>query len=84
MYQLLVPDAVKKQLRKLDPRYKRAVSGALDRLCEIPTTLGEPLKGEFKGLFRLRVANYRIVYQINHQRRVVLLITIEHRKDVYR
>lgn len=83
MYELLIPDEVKKQLIKLDFRYKKAVANVLDHLCQVPT-IGEPLKGEFEGLFRLRVARYRIIYQVNHLRRIILLITIEHRKDVYR
>ncbi|MEU3048500.1 type II toxin-antitoxin system RelE/ParE family toxin [Streptomyces sp. NPDC006984] len=36
------------------------------------------------GLYRLRVGSYRIAYQVNDGELVVLVVTVGHRKDVYR
>ena len=55
----------------------------IDALAEQPA-LGSKLKGEFKGLWRLRVGRYRIIYEILDGELVVLILRIGHRRDVYR
>jgi len=40
------------------------------------------LKGKFKGMRRMRVGNYRVIYEIIED--VVLVLRIHHRKDVYK
>lgn len=39
------------------------------------------LRGEFKGLYRLRVGNYRIIFDIEKNK--ITVISILHRKDAY-
>jgi mRNA interferase RelE/StbE len=43
---------------------------------------GELLRGKFKGMFKLRVGDYRIVYI--KTKNSVLILRIRHRKHVYR
>ena len=43
---------------------------------------GEPLRGKYKGMFKLRVGDYRIVY--TNTKNGVLILRIRHRKHVYR
>ncbi len=77
--------------------YKLSVAGDLDRLDgavalrilkKIERTLaeegrsGEPLAGEFAGLFRLRVGDYRVIYA--RMADGYLVLRIGHRGDVYR
>lgn len=45
---------------------------------------GKALSGEFKGLYRWRSGKFRIVYEIQQEVLVVLVLRIGHRKDVYR
>jgi mRNA interferase RelE/StbE len=56
---------------------------AIDRLADNPGA-GSVLKGEFSGLRRLRVGSYRIVYEVQAQQLVVLVVRIGHRRDIYR
>ena len=42
------------------------------------------LRGFAAGVWRYRIGNYRIFYTVDVDRRVVSLVTIEHRKDAYR
>jgi mRNA interferase RelE/StbE len=42
------------------------------------------LKGEYAGLRRIRVGNYRIVYEVQDRQLMVLVIRIGHRREVYR
>lgn len=42
-----------------------------------------PLKGELAGRYRYRVGNYRVMYRIEDDKRVVIVLLIKHRKDIY-
>lgn len=59
------------------------IAKAIDRLALHPG-LGEPLRGEWKGYWKYRTGNYRIVYRVEHSRLLIYVITIGDRKDVYR
>lgn len=42
------------------------------------------LKGDLAGFFRLRVGDYRVIYEILHDERVIVVHLIGHRREVYR
>lgn len=44
----------------------------------------EALTGEFEGLFKLRVGDYRVVYELIHEEKLILIHAIGHRRDIYR
>lgn len=41
------------------------------------------LQGEFKGLFRLRLRTYRIIYEKQNDKLIILVLRVSHRKDAY-
>jgi len=43
-----------------------------------------PLKGQFSRLFKLRIGNYRIIYDIDYENFVITVHYIGHRKDIYK
>lgn len=43
----------------------------------------QALKGEFSALYRLRVGDYRVIYELDHNRRLIVVAIIGHRSDVY-
>jgi len=45
---------------------------------------GERLKGNWKGLWRLREGDYRIIYAVVNDELVILILRIGHRRDVYK
>lgn len=51
---------------------------------EDPRRLGHALTGDRKGLRRYRVGDYRIVAAIEDDRFVVLVVSVGHRREVYR
>jgi mRNA interferase RelE/StbE len=79
-----------KSLGKLDPTVRRKIVSALDRLVEELTTHGRPvlshvtkLKGT-DGDFRLRVDDWRVIFQLQGDRLVVLVLDLGHRREIYR
>lgn len=81
-------DTAKKQLKKLDREAgARIVDYLYNRVALVsdPRTLAKPLVGEgFKGLWRFRVGDYRIICDIVDEQLVVVVLAIGHRRDVYR
>jgi len=62
----------------LRARLARAIS---ERLTTAPQRFGEPLRGTLKGYWKLRVGDYRVVFQVVGQE--VMILAIIHRRDVY-
>ena len=75
---------VKKDIPKLPKTIKARVKKAIEtRLSFDPVGLGKPLRYSFVGHRRIRVGDYRIVYRIDPKKRIVTIVTIQHRKSVY-
>jgi mRNA interferase RelE/StbE len=61
-------------------RIKKAIG---ERLATDPVSHGKPLQYALKGHRHLRVGDYRVIYRIVPERRCVLIVAIDHRKDIY-
>jgi len=67
-----------------DARLKRRIADAIDALTVKPRPPGcVKLVGE-ENVWRVRVGDYRILYEIQEGRLVVLVIRIAHRREAYR
>jgi mRNA interferase RelE/StbE len=53
-------------------------------LAASPHRVGKPLKLGLEGLHSARRGDYRVIYQIDDQRRLVTIVAVEHRSDIYR
>ena len=53
------------------------------RLMVDPISYGKPLRYALRGHRRLRVGDWRIVYRVEMTPRVVFIVAIDHRKDIY-
>jgi mRNA-degrading endonuclease RelE of RelBE toxin-antitoxin system len=53
-------------------------------LLEKPHVVGKPLTNELTGYHSARRGAYRVIYRIDDQSRVVHVVRIDHRADVYR
>ena len=51
--------------------------------CDDPRRIGKALTGQFKGSWRYRVGNYRILAEIHDDKLIILLIEIGHRSTAY-
>ena len=53
-------------------------------LLDNPHRVGKPLRGDLAGIFSARRGTYRILYRINEALQEVVVLRIDHRRDVYR
>lgn len=73
------------ELEKLDPVIAQRILTKTKWLSEnIDQITPKPLTGALKGLLKLRVGDYRVIYSINPQKLLVTVHMIGHRGDVYR
>ncbi len=83
-YQIKHKNSVFKDLKKIPRNIIDSIVEAINsRLTAFPHKFGKPLKGEWKGCYRLRVGDYRIIYEINDLEVIVIIIKIGNRDDVY-
>ncbi len=79
-------DAAAKELRRLDHQTQHVILRYFrERIagCEDPRRFGKSLSGEFAGLWRYRVGNYRMICMVEDDKLVVLVLRVGHRKDAY-
>lgn len=82
---LRVAAAAERQLARLPERIAAAVvEFLLGPLVENPRRVGHPLQRELAGLWSARRGAYRVVYEIDDEDRIIDVLRIEHRSDVYR
>lgn len=83
-YAVVLKPAAVRDLRKLPEDVRRRVAGRIDALSGDPRPSGaETLQGE-RNLYRIRVGDYRVIYQVENKELVVLVVHIGHRREVYR
>lgn len=79
------PKAIRdlKKLRTSNPSFTNRIIKLIDSLASNPFS-GKPLKGEKHGCCSLRCGDYRIIYEFYPSQKVVHIIRVGHRKDIYR
>lgn len=76
--------SVMDDIAELDGSAKRIVKKAIEeKLMVDPLKFGKPLRRNLSGLFKLRVGDYRIIYQVRESEVVVVVVTVGHRRAVY-
>ncbi|WP_234571928.1 type II toxin-antitoxin system RelE family toxin [Rhodohalobacter sp. 614A] len=82
-WQVEIERKAQKALKKIPNPFKSNIIEAIDRLTEDVRPVGSKKLRGAEDLYRIRVNDYRIVYQIHDQKLVVLIVRIGHRKDIY-
>jgi mRNA interferase RelE/StbE len=83
-YDVTYAKAAARALRRLDRPVQRRLLDAIDHLGDDPRPPGTKALQGGGGLLRIRIGDYRVVYAVEDDRLVVLVVTLGHRRDVYR
>jgi len=83
-YRITILPAALGQLAELPRLDQRRIKASIDRLAVDPRPAGVKKLQGMREFLRLRSGNYRIIYTVEDDRRMVLIIRIGHRRDVYR
>lgn len=83
-YAITFARSARRELEKIDRPIARRILAKIEELSEEPRPVGcQKLRGE-SGLWRLRVGDYRVVYGVDDGRRLVDIVAVGHRREVYR
>lgn len=82
MYSIEFTDTARKQLLKLPRDVQKRVISALERIRIRPEAYVKKLVGD-PG-YRLRVGDYRVIMDIEHNKLIILVLKVGHRKNVYK
>jgi mRNA interferase RelE/StbE len=82
-YSLSYKRSVTKDLKRIDKKQVRRILESLEKkLQHDPLSAGKALGGEFDGLGRIRLGDYRAIYSVSGNE--VIILRIAHRKESYR
>jgi len=84
MYKVEWTKLAQKSLKSLDIIIARKIKIKVNfELARDPYQEGEPLKGNLKGKWSFHYASYRIIYEIQKSKLLVLIVEVGHRKSIY-
>jgi mRNA interferase RelE/StbE len=84
VYSVELSHRATKQFLALSMDVRGQLAPKIDALAENPRPVNARKLEGLKEAYRLRVGDYRVVYEIREERRQVLIARIAHRRDVYR
>jgi mRNA interferase RelE/StbE len=82
-YTILIERYAQKQIMKLDKKAIPIIKSAIAALADNPRPYGyKKLKGE--EAYRIRIGDYRIIYEIDDDKIIVTVVSVGHRKNIYK
>ncbi|MEY2828883.1 MAG: hypothetical protein RIQ33_741 [Bacteroidota bacterium] len=82
-YTIFVERYAQKQIAKLNKSAIPLIKNAIAELADNPRPSGyKKLKGE--DAYRIRVGDYRIIYEINDKQIIITVVSVGHRKEIYK
>ena len=82
-YTIDIRPRARRSLSQLDPTVRKAIAETIDALSMNPRPPGAaPLKGH-RPYLRVRSGDYRVIYAVDDQVRVVTVAAVGHRRQIY-
>jgi mRNA interferase RelE/StbE len=83
-YRIEFKSSALKELERLPRQIIPRVVAAIKGLVENPYPSGVKKLAGFERTYRVRVGDYRIMYEIYEDRLIIEIIRVKHRKDIYK
>lgn len=84
MYKVIVTGRAERALAKVDAGTRRRIIMAIEHLAADPQKKADVKKLIGSEFYRLRVSDWRVIFDRNVREKLIRVITIGHRKEVYR
>ncbi len=83
-YRVILANSVRKFIKKLNKKERRTLISDIEKLsCAHAAVLDVKKLKNYKNLYRLRCGSYRVVFRPYKQEKILLVIVVAHRKEVY-
>ena len=83
-YRIEFSTTAERQFKKLQKEVQARLKNRIDILAENPFPRGLKKLSAEEDLYRLRIGDYRIIYQVQGKALLILILKLGHRKNVYR
>ena len=83
IYEIYIYPKAEKEIEKIGKPFRDAVINKIQKLAENPYPVGS-IKLTNVDLYRIRIGNYRVLYEVEKKDKRILITRIKHRKDIYR
>lgn len=83
-YQIEFTPAARRQLAKLPTSVRQALGPVIQALADDPRPSQGKLLVNTRNLWRVKGGDYRVLYRIEEERLVVLVVKVAHRREAYR
>jgi mRNA interferase RelE/StbE len=85
VYRVRILNAAAHELTRLDKPLGRRIIERINWLAtNLDTIRPEALTGELAGFYKLRVGDYRVIYENLHEEQTIVIHAIGHRREIYR
>lgn len=83
-YAVTFARSARRELENLDGSLAKRVISRIEGLAQEPRPTGaRKLQGE-QNLWRIRIGDHRVIYNVDDRKRIVDIVRIRHRREVYR
>jgi len=83
-YHLVIANSAKHDMRRLESSLQQRIATRLQILDKTPRPPGVKKLRDRENQWRIRVGDYRIIYEIDENERLVIILRIKHRREAYR
>ena len=82
-YEILLEKGAERDFKKLPKNIQKRVLNQILKLKENPRPIGVRKITDSKNDWRIRIGDYRVVYEIDDKKKIIKIFRIRHRKEVY-
>jgi len=83
VYRLEISHIAHKQIEALPHRFAQRINEAIAGLANEPRPVGAKKLAGIEG-YRIRLGDYRILYRVNDESRLIIVYRVKHRREAYR
>lgn len=85
MYHIRVLEEASRELARLDKPVGRRIAERINWLAaNLDSIRPEALTGDLIGLYKLRVGDYRVIYEVIRNEKTIVIHAVGHRREIYR
>ncbi len=83
-YQITFSRSARKELQKLEESTLHKIFPKIEILANNPKPLGCRKLQSYENLWRIRIGDYRVLYSIEENEKIIDIVAIRHRKEAYK
>lgn len=85
MFEIFLDTPAKNFIKKLDSKSSQRIIKAIEKLAEDPIPHdAKRIYGTSEKLFRIRVGDFRVLYRIDYEEIIIIVVDIDSRKRIYK